>query len=145
MIQAFITGRLGKDAELRQAGRDNVCSFSVASGRKVKGEETTTWVRCSLWGKRGEALVQYLTKGTKIAVGGELSTREHNGKTYLDLRVGEMLELMGGGNRNGGSPRGGSSSDSSSGGNTGYDDDYAGPGATDDDDIPFTCVDERAH
>lgn len=95
MIQAFVTGNLGKDAELRVAGKDNVCSFSVASGRKVKGEEQTTWVRCSLWGKRGDALAQHLTKGSKVAVSGELSTREHNGKTYLELRVAE-IDLMGG-------------------------------------------------
>lgn len=95
MIQAFVTGNLGKDAEMRQAGKDSVCSFSVASGRKVKGEEQTTWVRCSLWGKRGEALAQYLTKGSKVAVAGELSTREYQGKMYVELRVAE-IELMGG-------------------------------------------------
>lgn len=98
MIQAFITGNIGKDAELRQAGSDNVCSFSVASNRKAKGNDVTTWVSCSIWGKRGDALVQYLKKGTKVAVSGELSTREHNGKTYLELRVNE-IDLMGGGQR----------------------------------------------
>lgn len=96
MIQAFVTGNLGRDAELRHTGKDPVCSFSVASARKQKGEEQTTWVRCSLWGRRGEALMQYLTKGTKVAVSGELSTREHNGKTYVEVRVNE-IDLMGGG------------------------------------------------
>lgn len=130
MIQAFITGRLGKDAEIRQAGRDNVCSFSVASGRKVKGEEQTTWISCSLWGKRGETLGQYLSKGTKVAVSGELSTREHNGKTYLELRVSE-IDLMGGGKRDGGQRQ--APPPSQSAGNDQFDDNYP----PDDSDIPF--------
>lgn len=98
MIQAFITGNIGKDAETRAAGQDTVTSFSVASNRKQKGEDVTTWVRCSIWGKRGAALSQYLTKGGKVAVSGELSTREHDGKTYLELRVSE-IDLMGGGGK----------------------------------------------
>ena len=96
MIQAFVTGNIGNDAEIRQAGNTSVCSFSVASSKKKKGEETTTWVRCSLWGNRGESLAQHLTKGKRVAVTGELSTREHNGKTYVELNVSE-IDFMGGG------------------------------------------------
>lgn len=98
MITVFVTGNLGKDAVIRQAGKDNVCSFSVASSKKIKGEETVSWVSCSIWGKRGETLCQYLRKGGKVAVAGELSTREHDGKTYLECRVSE-IDLMGGGNK----------------------------------------------
>ena len=95
MIFATVTGNIGQDAELRRAGANPVCSFTVASNRKVKGEDVTTWVRASVWGKRGESLVVYLTKGTKVTLVGELSTREHNGKTYLELRVSE-LDFAGG-------------------------------------------------
>jgi single-strand DNA-binding protein len=90
MISATVVGNLGRDAELRQAGADNVCSFSIASSVKQKGEEATTWVRCSLWGKRGESLVKHLRKGTKIVAIGSLTTREHDGKTYIELRVNEL-------------------------------------------------------
>ena len=82
MINTVVTGNLGQDAELRTtANGDVLCSFSVASNSKVKGEKVTTWVKCTLWGKRGEALSQYLTKGTKVAVAGELSLNEYNDKT----------------------------------------------------------------
>ncbi len=90
MIHATITGNIGKDAETRQAGQDSVTSFSVASNRKVKGEDTTTWVRVSCWGKRGESLCKHLVKGTRVTVVGELSTREHDGKTYLECRMNEL-------------------------------------------------------
>lgn len=130
MIFATIAGNLGRDADVRQAGKDNVCSFSVASTDKGRGgEKSTTWVRCSLWGKRGEALAQYLTKGSKVTVAGTLTQREHDGKTYLELRVAE-IELQGG-NRD---ARPAASSARTSGG--GFDDqDYGGNAG--DDGIPF--------
>lgn len=95
MIVATVTGRLGKDAEIRSTQGGSVLKFSIASGKKSRDGETTTWVECSLWGKRGEALVPYLTKGTAVACVGELSMRDHNGKTYIDLKVSE-LDFMGG-------------------------------------------------
>src|SRR5690606_35199885 len=91
-------GNLGRDAEMRNAGGQDLASFSIASTSKVKGEKNTTWVDCSLWGKRGAALARHLSKGTRVVVTGELSTREYNGKTYLQCRV-DQLELMGGGQR----------------------------------------------
>jgi len=41
-------------------------------------------------------LAQYLTKGSKVAISGELGTREYNDKTYLTVNVSEVT-LMGGG------------------------------------------------
>ncbi len=117
---------------MRAAGTDGVCSFGVASETKVKGEKVTTWVDCSLWGKRGEALCQYLTKGVKVTVIGELSMREHNGKTYLQVKVSEIA-MQGGGERKGGAA---SSSKPKEVGGGGFDDqDYGAP--IDGDDIPF--------
>ena len=99
MIFVTVTGNLGKDAEIRDAGGTNVCKFSIASTKKSRGEETTTWIDCDLWGKRGDSLCQYLTKGSKVVVVGELTTRVHNGKTYLGVRVSD-LEFNGGGRSN---------------------------------------------
>lgn len=92
-----IAGNLGKDAVTRttQSG-DKVTSWSVAVEERAGQEKRTIWFDCTLWGKRGEALAQYLTKGTKVAVSGELSTREHDGRTYLTVRA-EAVTLLGGG------------------------------------------------
>ena len=102
MISATVAGNLGHDAELRHTqGGDAVCSFSVASSRKGRdGKDETTWVRCSLWGKRGTALVSHLTKGSRVTVAGSLSMREYESKgivgTSLELNVTDIA-LMGGG------------------------------------------------
>lgn len=98
MLQGMIAGNLGKDAETRSTQSGAVCSFYVAVEQRVKSEKKTTWVRCSLWGKRGEALAQYLRKGSRVAVVGELSLHEYEGKTSLECRVSEVT-LLGGGNR----------------------------------------------
>jgi single-strand DNA-binding protein len=135
VIFATVTGNLGKDAALRKAGNDNVCSFGVASESKVKGEKVTTWIDCSIWGKRGEALCQYLTKGSKVTVVGEMGTRVHEGKTYLTVRVSEIA-MQGGGKPAGGS--GGSGGGGKQSGGGGYDDaDYGGGAGEGGDDLPF--------
>lgn len=90
MITATISGRVGKDAEIRDAGGNSVCSFSVASSTKVKGEDKTIWTDVTLWGTRGEKLAPYIRKGNFVVVSGELSTREYNGKTYVQLRANDI-------------------------------------------------------
>ena len=91
-----IAGNIGKDAVVRttQSG-DKVAGWSVAVEERAGQEKRTIWFDCAMWGKRGEALAPYLTKGGKVSVSGELSTREHEGKTYLTIRVSEVA-LQGG-------------------------------------------------
>ena len=97
MISATVAGHLGKDAELRYTQDGGpVLNFSVASTEKKDGP--TTWVRCALFGKRGEAVAQYLKKGTPVCVSGGLTMREFESqgekRTSLDMRV-DGLKLMG--------------------------------------------------
>ena len=125
MKNITIAGGITRDAELRTAGSDKVLGFSVAVSEGFGDKKRTLYFDCNLWGKRGETLASMLTKGSKVAVAGDLSTREHNGKTYLTIRANEVT-LMGGGQRNddAGGYGGGQSS--------GY-----GAGADDSDSIPF--------
>jgi len=130
-IYATVPGTLGRDAELRQL-RDggSVCSFSIATEERVKGERVTTWVRCSMFGKRGEALCQYLTKGAKVTAIGRISLHEYQGKTSLELAV-DNIELQG--DKRGASEP--SATPATAGG--GYDDADYGTDETKPDDYPF--------
>jgi len=129
MKAIIIAGNIGKDAEVRtiQGSGDKVTGWTVAVEDRTGKEKSTIWFDCTLWGKRGESLAQYLTKGSKVCVSGELSTREHNGKTYLTIRA-EQVTLMGG------KPEG--QRDEPSGQSSGY---GAGgrPGGDMDDAVPF--------
>ena len=98
MQSMTIAGKLGRDAELRStANGDTVCSFSVAVDQRSGRDKTTNWYRVSIWGKRGEALNQYLTKGAAVTVVGEFSVSEYEGKTQLNVRASEIA-LQGGRN-----------------------------------------------
>ena len=83
-----ISGNIGRDAEVRNAGGTQVAGFSLAMKSGFGDKAQTIWVDCSLWGKQAESgLVQYLKKGQFAVVTGEMGTREHEGKTYITLRV----------------------------------------------------------
>jgi single-strand DNA-binding protein len=99
MKNITIAGNIGRDATQRQTPNgDKVASWPVAVEERSAQDKRTIWFDCALWGKRGESLAQYLTKGSRVSVSGELSTREHEGKTYLTIRV-DQLTLMGGGEK----------------------------------------------
>jgi single-strand DNA-binding protein len=96
MKQITIAGNIGKDAEVRSTQNgDKVTGWTLAVEERGGQDKRTIWFDCTLWGKRGEALAPYLTKGGKVAVSGELSTREYEGKTYLTVRA-DQVTLLGG-------------------------------------------------
>jgi len=99
MNMLHATGNIGKDAVLRNTNSGSVANFSVAMKAGYGNSEETQWVNCSVWGKRADTLAQYLTKGTKVAIAGEVrlrswTTQDGVVKTDLDCRVSE-LTLMG--------------------------------------------------
>lgn len=100
MKQITIAGRIGKDAEVRNTQNgESVASWSVAVDDRQGQERGTIWFDCSLWGKRGASLAPHIRKGDRIAVTGDLGTREHNGKTYLTVRADNVTLLGDSGRR----------------------------------------------
>lgn len=89
-------GRIGRDAQVRYtpAGKA-VAYWSLAVDDGWGQNKQTVWLDCSLWGDRAEKLAPYITKGAQIGVTGSIGTREHDGKTYVTLRVADVT-LIGG-------------------------------------------------
>ncbi len=86
-----ITGNVGKDPEQRTTqGGDTVTSFSVAVKQGWGDRATTNWFRCSVWGKRGDTIREYMAKGAKATVIGELTIGECQGKPQFDVRVNDV-------------------------------------------------------
>ncbi|MGL6070939.1 single-stranded DNA-binding protein [Craterilacuibacter sp.] len=100
-------GRLAADAELRYTpSGEPILSFRVASDIGFGERKTTNWFSCQVWGKRGETLKNYLSKGQQVTVYGQLTLREWQDKEGLkrvspDVRVNELS--LQGGKREGGS------------------------------------------
>lgn len=95
MLILTLAGNVGKDAQHKQtqSGAD-ICSFSVGVSTGYGENKATTWVDVTKWGKGAEGLARILRKGSKVAVSGEMSTREHNGKTYIQCRA-DTVTIMG--------------------------------------------------
>jgi single-strand DNA-binding protein len=95
------TGNLGRDCETRfTPGGDAITSFSVALTSGYGEKKITSWMNCSIWGKRGESVAPYLKKGTQVAISGELALRPYTNKDGIekvspDVRVND-LTLIGG-------------------------------------------------
>lgn len=85
-----ITGNVGKDPTVRQAGKDDVCGFSVGVKQGWGDKASTNWFNCSVWGKRGATVAEHVRKGSKVTVVGEFSTRDYEGKTQLEIRVNDI-------------------------------------------------------
>ena len=95
------TARLGKDAEVRytQSGTA-VLSFAGAVDTGYGNNKKTVWVGFSVFGKRAEGeLVNYLTKGSQVAVTGELNIDEwekDGQKNFMLKCIVRDLDLIGG-------------------------------------------------
>ncbi len=117
-----LVGRLTRDSELKYTNSGTaVCKFSLAVNRKKRsGDQWTdevSYFDVVLWGKQGEALQQYLSKGKQVAVSGELRQNrwEQDGQSRSKVEIiANNLQLLGGnssGGNTGGSNYGGGRSE----------------------------------
>ena len=95
--KAMLVGRLGKDPEVRfTPSGQNVASISVATDFKwtdKTGEkkEKTEWHRVKAWGKLGDLVAQYLSKGSQVYVEGRLETSEYTDKMGVKKSSTEIV------------------------------------------------------
>ena len=94
------TGNAGNDAEVRFTSDGTaIASWSIALTSGYGKNEKTTWLRCNMFGKRGETIAQYIKKGSQVGVNGEISLNTYKGKdgaekTSLECNV-QSVTLLG--------------------------------------------------
>lgn len=104
-----IIGRLTKDAELTYAGSGAaIVNFSIAVDhmKKKDGSADTSFFNCKVFGKLGETLAKYMTKGKQVAIRGYLKQErwEKDGQKQSRVVLNcEEIELLGGSAGNGNS------------------------------------------
>lgn len=87
MTTVTILGKLGGDVELKDVNGTALAKFSVAQNVGFGDKKSVNWFNVSIWGGQAKSnFVDYLKKGQMVQVVGELSTREYNGKTYMEVR-----------------------------------------------------------
>jgi len=97
--QITLIGNLGRDPEMRYTpGGTPVTNFSVATSRSWTGQDgqrqdKTVWFRVAAWERLAETCNQYLTKGQRVLVVGEMeepttwTDREGNTRASLEVRA----------------------------------------------------------
>ena len=95
--QITLIGNLGADPEMRYTPNGlPVTSFRMAVSRSWTGQdgqrqEKTVWFRVTAWRKLAETASQYLTKGSKVLVVGEMEDPnayiDKDGKPRASLEV----------------------------------------------------------
>lgn len=90
----IVMGRLTKDPELRhtQSGTP-VASFTIACDRDKSSkdaEKETDFIDCVAWGKTGEFVHKYFSKGRMAVVEGRLQIRSYKDKNDNFRKVAEI-------------------------------------------------------
>lgn len=104
--KAILVGRLGKDPELSYLpSGQSVAKFTLATNRSYKDKngdwkEETDWHNIVAWGKLGETVSQYLTKGRQVYVEGRIQNRtwedrEGKKRTSTDIVANDIVMLGG--------------------------------------------------
>jgi len=85
--KVFLIGNLTRDPELRVTPKGtSICQFGIAVNRQFKDEsgatrDETTFVDIEAWGKQGELVSKYLTKGSLAMIEGRLKLDQWEDKT----------------------------------------------------------------
>ena len=85
--KVFLIGNLTRDPELRVTPKGTaICQFGLAVNRQYKDDtgatrDETTFVDIEAWGKQGELVAKYLTKGSPAFVEGRLRLDQWEDKT----------------------------------------------------------------
>lgn len=105
--KVYLIGNLTRDPELRVTPKGTaICQFGLAINRQFKDEsgnsrDETTFVDVEAWGRQGETISKYCTKGRPLFVEGRLKLDQWEDKTSGQKRsrmkvVLENFQFLGG-------------------------------------------------
>jgi single-strand DNA-binding protein len=149
--KVYLMGNLTRDPEMRVTPKGTaICQFGLAISRSWKDEsgqtrEETAFVDIEAWGKQGEVISKYCTKGRPLFVEGRLKFDQWEDKTSGQKRsklkvVLENFQFIGGrgdGAQGGGAAAGEAGEGEAPGAFRGPPKAPAAPKDTVDEDVPF--------
>lgn len=96
MNSVSLVGRLTHDPEVRYTQGENpmcIARFNVAVDRRFKrdGEPTADFINCKAFGKQGEFVEKYFTKGKRIGVVGRIQTGNYTNKDGQKVYFTEVI------------------------------------------------------
>ena len=101
--KVILIGNLGGDPEIRYLPDGKcVANFNIATTKKWKDrnsgerQEKTQWHRVVVFGKLAENCGEYLTKGSKVYIEGELTHRQYDDNQGVPKHITEVAVSMDG-------------------------------------------------
>lgn len=105
MNRAILIGNVGQEPEVRSlTSGQRVATLSLATTKRWRDgsgerQEQTQWHRLVVWGKLADVVEQYVHKGDRLAVEGEIQYRQwedkEGQKRYTTEIVVRELEMLG--------------------------------------------------
>ena len=137
MNRVNLIGRLTKDPELRFTPGTGmaVSTFTIAIDRRANkdGKKEADFIPIVVWGKQGENVANYMSKGRLIGISGRIQTRNYEGKDgirrYVTEIVADEVQFLD-------YKKNSSNADATNDSSTSYDSGWSDP-IDDDDEIPF--------
>jgi single-strand DNA-binding protein len=137
--KAILIGNLGKDPELKYTPSGKaVATFSLATtdrwtSQDGQKQEQTVWHNIVAWGRQGELIKEYLSKGRQVYIEGRIVNRSYDdkdgNKRYISEIVVQSFQFIG--NRGAGSTNAVPETDVNN------DISQEQPATNNDDDLPF--------
>lgn len=90
----IFSGNIGRDAEVRTAGQNKICSFSMGLDNSTKTADgwvnDTIWLKVEYWGQNADKVAAFAKKGQAVSVVGRLGNekwtdKEGNAKETLKV------------------------------------------------------------
>jgi len=91
--KVMLIGRLGADPEVKQTKNgDNFANLSLATNKKFKDKEKTTWHKIVVFDPRiADTMGKYAKTGTLLYVEGEIETRSYKDANGNNRYVTEVI------------------------------------------------------
>jgi single-strand DNA-binding protein len=99
MNQITIVGNVGSDPEISTSTNGiKTAKYSIAVTKKIKDEKKTTWFRIIQFRYSAEFAENYIKKGMKILIVGEIEIDEYTDKNGIKQKsiqiIGEKCKIM---------------------------------------------------
>lgn len=88
-----LVGHISAPEITATSGGKPIARFSLATTRKRKEGEVTTWWSVTAWGQQAEYVRDYVQKGNLLVVTGDAYNEEYNGKMYLKVEATRVMNL----------------------------------------------------
>lgn len=87
-------GRLTRNCEIKQAGQSTVCKFSIACADNYS-KDKTHFFNCVSFGKQGDIIAKWFSKGSKIYIYGFLKQESWTDATTGNKKSAVCLHVDG--------------------------------------------------